>query len=138
MFYVVVVSDNIFEWLEVGEDVVQDVKVVLVGLGLYDEWFGWGELLDEGVVIVSGLCSYVDLVCNVLLFVSDRKVFCKGWQIMMFCFKYVMVMDCVIILCGKIEIIFGIKIILSNLLFGFNSGEKLSGFMLCFDVVSNK
>jgi type III secretion protein C len=136
--YVAAASDNTSERLEVGEDAVQDAKAALVGLGLYDERFGWGELPDEGVVIVSGPRSYVELARNVLLPASDRKVPRKGRQIMMFRLKYATAMDRVITSRGKTETIPGIKTILSNLLFGPNSGEKLSGSTPRFDAASNK
>ncbi|MDR9838860.1 type III secretion system outer membrane ring subunit SctC [Herbaspirillum huttiense] len=136
--YVASASDNTSERLEVGEDAVQDAKAALVGLGLYDERFGWGELPDEGVVIVSGPRSYVDLARNVLLPASDKKVPRKGRQIMMFRLKYATAMDRVITSRGKTETIPGIKTILSNLLFGPNSGEKLSGSTPRFDAASNK
>jgi type III secretion protein C len=136
--YVASASDNTSERLDVGEDAVQDAKAALVGLGLYDERFGWGELPDEGVVIVSGPRSYVDLARNVLLPSSEKKLPRKGRQIMMFRLKYATAMDRVITSRGKNETIPGIKTILSNLLFGPSSGEKLTGPAARFDVGSNK
>ncbi|WP_017453246.1 type III secretion system outer membrane ring subunit SctC [Herbaspirillum rubrisubalbicans] len=136
--YVASASDNTSERLEVGEDAVQDAKAALVGLGLYDERFGWGELPDEGVVIISGPRSYVDLARNVLLPASEKKPARKGRQIMMFRLKYATAMDRVITSRGKTETIPGIKTILSNLLFGPSSGEKLTGAAPRFDAASNK
>ena len=37
----------------------------LVGLGLFQEKFGWGEIEDEGVVIISGPTQYVDFIANI-------------------------------------------------------------------------
>lgn len=136
--YVTPSSDNVSVRLDVGEDAVQDAKAALVGLGLFDERFGWGELPDEGVVIVSGPRSYVDLAHDVLLPPAEKKFPRKGKQIMMFRLKYASAMDRVINSRGKSETIPGIKTILSNLLFGANTGERLTGSGSRFDVASNK
>jgi len=125
--YVVPSSDNTSMRLEVGEDAVQDAKAALVGLGLFDDRYGWGELPDEGVVIISGPRKYVELARNILL-PEEKKEMRKGKQIMLFRLKYASAMDRVINSRGKSETIPGIKTILSNLLFGARgSGEKVSG-----------
>ncbi|WP_034300953.1 type III secretion system outer membrane ring subunit SctC [Herbaspirillum sp. RV1423] len=125
--YVVSASDNTSVRLEVGEDAVQDAKSALIGLGLFDDRFGWGELPDEGVVIVGGPRAYVDLAREILL-PEEKKEMRKGKQIMMFRLKYATAMDRVINSRGKSETIPGIKTILSNLLFGAHaSGERVTG-----------
>lgn len=48
--------------LEVSPDAVPDLKKALGDIGLLDSRFGWGELPDEGVVLVSGPARYVRLV----------------------------------------------------------------------------
>ena len=40
--------------LEVADDTIADLKQALTRIGLLDERFGWGELPDIGVVLVSG------------------------------------------------------------------------------------
>lgn len=125
--YVVPTSDNTSARLQVGENAVQDAKNALVGLGLFDERFGWGELPDEGVVIVSGPRAYVDLAREVLM-PDGKKERLRGRQVMLFRLKYASAMDRVINSRGKSETIPGIKTILSNLMLGGgHSSEKLTG-----------
>ncbi|HEX7986417.1 MAG TPA: type III secretion system outer membrane ring subunit SctC, partial [Duganella sp.] len=130
--------DNTSARLEVGEDAVQDAKAALTGLGLFDDRFGWGELPDEGVVIVSGPRSYVDLARDTLLPPAEKKFARKGKQIMMFRLKYASAMDRTITARGKTETVPGIKTILGNLLFGPSTGEKLTASGPRFDVDSPK
>lgn len=85
--YVVPADDNTSVRLEIGEDAVQDAKSALIGLGLFDDRFGWGELPDEGVVIVGGPRSYVELARTILL-PDEKKETRKGRQIMLFRLKY--------------------------------------------------
>lgn len=136
--YVTAAGDNTSARLEVGEDAVQDAKAALTGLGLFDDRFGWGELPDEGVVIVSGPRSYVDLARETLLPPAEKKFARKGKQIMMFRLKYASAMDRTITARGKTETVPGIKTILGNLLFGPSTGEKLTASGPRLDVDSPK
>lgn len=124
--YVVPANDNTSARMQVGENAVQDAKMALVGLGLFDERFGWGELPDEGVVIVSGPRAYVDLARDVLM-PAGKKERLRGRQVMLFRLKYASAMDRVINSRGKSETIPGIKTILSNLMLGAHGGEKVTG-----------
>ena len=124
--YVVPAGDNVSARMQVGENAVQDAKAALVGLGLYDERFGWGELPDEGVVIVSGPRAYVDLARDVLMPV-DKPERLRGRQVMVFRLKYASAMDRTIESRGKVETIPGIRTILSNLMLGSHNAEKLTG-----------
>jgi type III secretion protein C len=134
--YIVPRDENASMRIEVGEDGVQDAKAALIGLGLFDTRFGWGELPDEGTVIVSGPRAYVDLVRDVLLPEEGKEAKKKGKQIMVFRLKYASATDRVINSRGNSETIPGVKTILNNLLFGPTSGEKISG--LDVDMASGK
>ncbi|MET3133296.1 type III secretion protein C [Oxalobacteraceae bacterium GrIS 1.11] len=114
--YVVPRSDQASVRLEVGEDAVQDAKAALVGLGLFDPRFGWGELPDEGVVMVSGPRAYIDLVRGLLMPEQKEKAVGKGRQIMVFRLKYASAADRIINTRGQKEIVPGIKTILTGLL----------------------
>ena len=48
--------------LEVAQDTVADLKTALSQIGLLDERFGWGELPDIGVVLVSGPRRYIEQI----------------------------------------------------------------------------
>ncbi|MFC7516076.1 type III secretion system outer membrane ring subunit SctC [Herbaspirillum sp. GCM10030257] len=135
--YVVPRDDTTSMRLEVGEDAVQDAKAALVGLGLFDSRFGWGELPDEGVVIVSGPRAYVDLARGVLM-PNKEKEGQKGKQIMLFRLKYASATDRVINTRGQSETIPGVKTILNGLLLGPESPEKLSSGHANFDAGSGK
>jgi len=125
--YVVPTTDNTSQRMQVGEDAVLDAKSALVGLGLFDERFGWGELPDEGVVIVSGPRAYVELARDVLMPAGAKKEKLRGRQVMLFRLKYASANDRVINSRGKPETIPGIKTILTNLLMGAHGGEKVTG-----------
>ena len=112
--YVVPREDNASVRLEVGEDAVQDAKGALVGMGLFDSRFGWGELPDEGIIIISGPREYVRLAREILL-PEVSKAAKKDKQIMVFRLKYASATDRVISARGKSESIPGIKTILSSL-----------------------
>jgi type III secretion protein C len=115
--YVVPRGDQVSVRLQVGEDAVQDAKAALTGVGLFDARFGWGELPDEGVVIVSGPRVYVDLVRALLL--PERKPDespANGRQMMVFRLKYASAADRTITTRGQKELVPGIKSILARLL----------------------
>jgi len=131
--HVVPHNDNVSVRLEVGEDAVQDAKSALVGLGLFDSRFGWGELPDEGVVMVSGPREYVNLAREILL--PETKKVARGKQIMVFRLKYASATDRIIQTRGQKETIPGIKTILTNLL---NQQSSESDGQDKFDVSSSK
>jgi type III secretion protein C len=134
--YIVPSKDNVSVRLEVGEDVVQDAKAALVGLGLFDRRFGWGELPDEGVVMVSGPREYVNLAREILM-PNTKSGAVKGKQIMVFRLKYASATDRVIQTRGQQETIRGIKSILTDLLNpASSSGSSSHGDE--FDAASEK
>ncbi len=135
--YLVPRDENASKRLEIGEDAVQDAKEALVGLGLFDARFGWGELPDEGIVIVSGPRAYVNLVHDVLL-PEEGKAHLKGKQIMVFRLKYASATDRVITSRGQSETVPGVKTILNSLLYGPVAGEKPADTRGRYDVASGK
>lgn len=114
--YVVPRGDHVSVRMQVGEDAVQDAKAALTGVGLFDPRFGWGELPDEGVVIVSGPRVYVDLVRSLLLPDRKQETPVSGRQVMVFRLKYASAADRTITTRGQKENVPGIKSILSRLL----------------------
>ena len=134
--YIVPRNDNASVRLEVGEDAVQDAKSALIGVGLFDSRFGWGELPDEGVVLINGPREYVNLARQILL-PETKKTFTRGRQIMVFRLKYASASDRVITTRGQKEIIPGMKTILSGLINGEMS-DRSSGNQEKFDAASEK
>ncbi|WUR13050.1 type III secretion system outer membrane ring subunit SctC [[Empedobacter] haloabium] len=123
--HIVPADDNISLRLEVGDDAVADARAAMIGVGLYDERFGWGELPDTGTVIVSGPRAYVHLARDILM-PDTKKADSKARRVMMFRLKYASVTDRTINARGQSETIPGVKTILTNLLFGSQGGEKLA------------
>ena len=56
--------------LEVSSQTVADLKQALTDIGLLDNRFGWGELPEDGVVLVSGPKRYIEQIRQ---FSSQRK-----------------------------------------------------------------
>jgi type III secretion protein C len=134
--HIVPADDNISLRLEVGDDAVADARAAMIGVGLYDERFGWGELPDTGTVIVSGPRAYVHLARDILM-PDTKKADSKARRVMMFRLKYASVTDRTINARGQSETIPGVKTILTNLLFGSQGGEKLAD-VPAVDPASNK
>ncbi|HEY0586883.1 MAG TPA: type III secretion system outer membrane ring subunit SctC [Pseudoduganella sp.] len=136
VLYIVPASDHTSARLELGDDAVQDAKAALVGVGLFDERFGWGELPDVGTVIVSGPRSYVKFARQILL-PDEQRAKVRGRRVMVFRLKYASAMDRTINTRGQPEVIPGVKTILSGLLLGPSTAEKLADTSQ-FDVGSPK
>lgn len=88
--YVSPQSGQVSQRLEVSADAAPDLKQALTDIGLLDKRFGWGELPDEGVVLVSGPARYVELIRGF----SKEKVKAQDkHQVMMFSLRYAAVAD---------------------------------------------
>ncbi|OMH25620.1 type III secretion system outer membrane ring subunit SctC [Motiliproteus sp. MSK22-1] len=99
--------------IEVSEDAVGDLKQALTEIGLLDPRFGWGELLDEGVVLVSGPKKYVQLVRKL----SKKKLKPDDKsEIMVFPLNYASVSDRTINYRDSEVVIPGVATVLSGLL----------------------
>lgn len=48
--------------LEVSSETIADLKQALTDIGLLDSRFGWGELPEDGVVLVSGPRRYIEQI----------------------------------------------------------------------------
>lgn len=133
--YVVPRTDNVSVRLDIGEDAVQDAKSALLGVGLFDTRFGWGELPDDGVVLINGPREYVRLAASVLSpdraaeltrgapessrepgAAARKKLSYNGKQVMIFRLKYASAVDRVITVRGQKETASGIKTILTEIL----------------------
>ncbi|OIN48848.1 EscC/YscC/HrcC family type III secretion system outer membrane ring protein [Pseudomonas azotoformans] len=56
--------------LEVSSETIADLKQALSDIGLLDSRFGWGELPEDGVVLVSGPKRYIEQIKH---FSSQRR-----------------------------------------------------------------
>ncbi|MBN7768065.1 type III secretion system outer membrane ring subunit SctC [Pectobacterium brasiliense] len=76
--------------LEISPDAAPDIKQALSGIGLLDTRFGWGELPEEGVVLVTGPQAYIDLIRN---FSQQREKQDERRKVMIFPLRYASVSD---------------------------------------------
>ncbi|MEQ6969304.1 type III secretion system outer membrane ring subunit SctC [Pectobacterium polaris] len=76
--------------LEISPDAAPDIKQALSGIGLLDARFGWGELPEEGVVLVTGPQAYIDLIRN---FSQQREKQDERRKVMIFPLRYASVSD---------------------------------------------
>lgn len=107
--------DNQSLRLDLSEDTVQDAKSALQGVGLFEQKFGWGELPDEGAIIINGPTEYVRLVQGILK-PETKAAARREKKIMLFKLKYATAADRVITTRGQKETIAGVKTLLTSLL----------------------
>lgn len=88
--YVSSLNDQTSVSLDVSEDAVSDLKEALTQIGLLDDRFGWGELPDEGVVIVSGPKRYVNFIRSLT---KKKKKGEEKFEVMVFPLKYALADD---------------------------------------------
>ncbi|MFB4391333.1 MULTISPECIES: type III secretion system outer membrane ring subunit SctC [unclassified Pseudomonas] len=99
--------------LEVSADAVSDMKQALTDIGLLDPRFGWGELPDEGVVLITGPERYVRLVTQ---FARARKTPEEKQEVISFPLRYASAADRNIKYRGDTLVIPGVASILQGLL----------------------
>ncbi|QXI31512.1 type III secretion system outer membrane ring subunit SctC [Pseudomonas vanderleydeniana] len=111
--YVSPSSAQVSQRLEVSADAAPDLKQALTDIGLLDKRFGWGELPDEGVVLVSGPVRYVELIRG---FSKEKVKPEEKQQVMMFPLRYAAVADRQISYRGQNMSIPGVATILEGVL----------------------
>jgi type III secretion protein C len=99
--------------LEVSADAVPDMKQALTDIGLLDTRFGWGELPDEGVVLVSGPERYVRLITQ---FARERETPDEKQEVITFSLRYASAADREVKYRGETMNIPGVASILRGLL----------------------
>lgn len=99
--------------LEVSADAVPDMKQALTDIGLLDTRFGWGELPDEGVVLITGPERYVRLVTQ---FAKVRKTPEEKQEVISFALRYASAADRSIKYRGETLVIPGVATLLRGLL----------------------
>lgn len=99
------------------------LREALIGLNILNTRFGWGELPDQGVVVVSGPPAYVDLVERT---VKALPAVTGGQQVAIFRLKYTSVSDRTMYYRDKEIVTPGLATILRNLLVG-GSGTGRNG-----------
>jgi type III secretion protein C len=121
--YVSPLQNQTSKRLEVSADAAPDMKQALTDIGLLDSRFGWGELPDEGVVLVSGPERYVRLVAR---FAEARKTPEEKQEVISFPLRYATAADRSVNYRGDTLVIPGVATILKGLL---ESRSAVSGGM---------
>jgi type III secretion protein C len=99
--------------LEVSAETIADLKRALTDIGLLESRFGWGELPDDGVVLVSGPKRYIEQIKQ---FSSQRKTPDEKQNILSYPLKFANAADRQIDYRGEKIIIPGIANMLRGLL----------------------
>jgi len=106
-------SSQISRRIKVSSDAAPDLKQALQDVGLLEDKFGFGELPDDGVVIVTGPPEYVQLVQEFSSKDKDKK---QTKEMMVFPLKYASVADREIKYRDKTLLVPGVATLLSELL----------------------
>ncbi|MGL5997347.1 MAG: type III secretion system outer membrane ring subunit SctC [Pseudomonas proteolytica] len=99
--------------LEVSSQTVADLKQALTDIGLLDSRFGWGELPDDGVVLISGPKRYIEQIRQ---FSSQRKSPDEKQSVLTFPLRFANAADRPIDYRGEKLVIAGVASMLRGLL----------------------
>ena len=99
--------------LEVSSETVADLKQALTDIGLLDSRFGWGELPEDGVVLVSGPKRYIEQIKQ---FSSQRRSADEKQSVLTYSLKFANAADRQIDYRGEKMIIPGVASMLRGLL----------------------
>ncbi|WP_339506822.1 type III secretion system outer membrane ring subunit SctC [Pseudomonas sp. EA_15y_Pfl1_P102] len=99
--------------LEVSSETIADLKQALTDIGLLDSRFGWGELPEDGVVLVSGPKRYIDQIKQ---FSSQRRSPDEKQSVLSYPLKFASAADRHVDYRGEKLIVPGVATILRGLL----------------------
>jgi len=99
--------------LEVSSESISDLKQALTDIGLLESRFGWGELPEDGVVLVSGPRGYIEKIKQ---FSSQRKSADEKQSVLTYPLKFANAADRVIDYRGEKITIPGVATMLRGLL----------------------
>lgn len=99
--------------LEVSSETISDLKQALTDIGLLDSRFGWGELPEDGVVLVSGPKTYIDQIKQ---FSSKRRSADEKQSVLSFPLKFANAADRKVDYRGEKLVVPGVANILRGLL----------------------
>lgn len=106
-------SSQVSKRIHIAADAAPDLKQALEGIGLLEPKFGWGELPDDGVVLVTGPPEYVSLVNDFSVQDKDNK---ENKEMMVFPLHYASVADRQIKYRDKTLLVPGVASIINELL----------------------
>lgn len=97
------------------------LRDALMELGVLDPRFGWGELADQGIALVSGPPAYVKLVQKM---VAALPLGAGGQQVAVFRLKHASVNDRTVSYRSESVVTPGLATVLRNLILGSGSGAN--------------
>jgi type III secretion protein C len=97
------------------------LRDALLELGVLDPRFGWGELADQGIALVSGPPAYVKLVQRM---VAALPLGAGGQQVAVFRLKHASVNDRTVSYRTQSVVTPGLATVLRNLILGSGSGAN--------------
>lgn len=97
------------------------LRDALLQLGVLDARFGWGELPEQGIALVSGPPAYVDLVQRT---VAALPLGAGGQQVAVFRLKHASVNDRTVNYRSQSVVTPGLATVLRNLILGSGSGAN--------------
>ncbi|HET8597428.1 MAG TPA: type III secretion system outer membrane ring subunit SctC [Castellaniella sp.] len=100
---------------------ISALRDALLELGVLDPRFGWGELEDQGIALVSGPPAYVKLVQKM---VAALPLGAGGQQVAVFRLKHASVNDRVVSYRDQSVVTPGLATVLRNLILGSGSGAN--------------
>ena len=112
-------NTNVTKPIVVGADSLPNVKRALTALGILDPRFGWGELPEQSLVLVSGPPSYIALLEKTISSIPTSSL---GQQVMVFRLRYANVDDRVVTYNDKNFTTPGVATIIRQLVDGSYSG----------------
>jgi type III secretion protein C len=111
--YVSALGDNVVEKFGINSDSAAEAKQAIIGIGLFEPKFGWGELENEQSILLSGPAEYIKLVKKVLGKPEAKKI---DSDIMIFRLKYANADDREMQYRNRVIVTPGVATILRNLL----------------------
>lgn len=98
---------------------ISALRAALDQLGVLDPRFGWGELPDQGIALVSGPPGYVDLVART---VAALPMGAGGQEVAVFKLKHATVNDRTVTYRDQSVVTPGLATVLRNLIMGDSGG----------------
>jgi type III secretion protein C len=121
MLFISRVSDMVTRPVNAMGNSISALRDALERLGVLDPRFGWGELPDQGIALVSGPPAYVELVERT---VSALPMGTGGQEVVVFRLKHASVNDRTIRYRDQQLVVPGLATVLRNLIIGDSGGAN--------------
>lgn len=113
--------------ISAGGGNIATVRQALVSLGVLDARFGWGELPEQGIALVSGPAPYVALIERTM---AQLPMMAGGQQVAVFRLKHASVDDRTILYRDRQITTPGLAQVLRNLIGGQSGGSGVNNALI--------